>query len=59
MFTRRGYRFVGWNEAKDGSGKDWTESIGKSFTWTTENRITLYAQWEIDESQTKELNCII
>lgn len=44
-FTRTGYTFKGWNEKADGTGTDWTNWIGKSWTWTYTKNITLYAQW--------------
>ena len=44
-FSRTGYTFVGWNEKADGTGTDWTNWIGKSWTWTYTKNITLYAQW--------------
>jgi uncharacterized repeat protein (TIGR02543 family) len=46
-FTRSGYRWIGWNEAANGSGTDWTDWVGKAWTWTYTKNITLYAQWEI------------
>ena len=48
-FTKNGYTFVGWNEKADGSGTDWTNWIGKSWTWTYTKNITLYAQWKINQ----------
>ena len=44
-FSRTGYTFKGWNEKADGTGTDWTNWIGKSWTWTYTKNITLYAQW--------------
>lgn len=44
-FTREGYTFKGWNEKADGTGSDWTNWIGKPWTWTYNKSITLYAQW--------------
>ena len=44
-FNRTGYTFKGWNEKADGTGTDWTNWIGKSWTWTYTKNITLYAQW--------------
>ena len=48
-FTRVGYDFIGWNESSDGTGKDWTNYIGKSLTWSYNKSITLYAQWRANE----------
>ena len=48
-FSRTGYTFVGWNEKADGTGTDWTNWIGKSWTWTYTKNITLYAQWRINQ----------
>lgn len=44
-FTKEGYIFTGWNESADGTGTDWTDWIGKPWTWTYTKNITLYAQW--------------
>lgn len=49
-FVRDGYKFVGWNTEKDGSGKSYES--GSSFAATSLsfsksiNLMTLYAQWE-------------
>ena len=40
--TRIGYRFTGWNTAKDGTGT--TYSAGA--TYSADEGVTLYAQWE-------------
>ena len=54
-FTRNGYVFNGWNEKADGTGTAWNlTSAGvyengngtKSWTWTYNRNITLYAQWK-------------
>ena len=50
-FTRTGYTFKGWNEKADGTGTDWTNWIGKSWTWTYTKNITLYAQWTENQYQ--------
>lgn len=49
-FTRKGYKFVGWNTKKDGSGISYTnkESI-KSLSSKSGGNVYLYAQWEIIE----------
>ena len=39
-----GYRFVGWNTKKDGSGTQY--AAGSSITVNRKDNITLYAQWE-------------
>ena len=44
-FTRPGYKFAGWTENADGTGSNWTNWIGKPWTWTYTRSITLYAQW--------------
>ncbi len=46
-FTRTGYTFADWNEKAEGTGTNWTDWIGKSWTWTYTNSITLYAQWNV------------
>ena len=48
-FSRTGYTFKGWNEKADGTGTDWTNWIGKSWTWTYTKNITLYAQWTVNK----------
>ena len=47
-FSRAGYTFAGWNEKSDGTGTSWTDWIGKAWTWTYTNDITLYAQWRVN-----------
>lgn len=42
MFERSGYRFVGWNTKKDGSGENYT--AGQALTM--KHSQVLYAQWE-------------
>ena len=49
FFVRTGYTFTGWNTEKNGTGKDWTDWIGKPWTWTYTNDITLYAQWKANQ----------
>ncbi|MCF8529347.1 MAG: InlB B-repeat-containing protein [Aquiluna sp.] len=41
-FTRSGYRFIGWNTERDGSGTDYAD--GAIFSFATSE--ALYAQWE-------------
>ncbi len=67
-FERIGYKFVGWNTKKDGSGTTYSdEQIIKNLTNNDNETITLYAMWEkeirkiiynanneTDESITKE-----
>ncbi|MDY5422670.1 SHIRT domain-containing protein [Hornefia butyriciproducens] len=43
-FTRSGYRFTGWNTAKDGSGDAY--KAGDSYTLKDGTDDVLYAQWE-------------
>ena len=53
-FKKTGYTFDGWNEKADGTGTKWgitssddgTYESGKSWTWTYDKDITLYAQWK-------------
>ena len=49
---KTGYEFTGWNTQADGNGTDY--AADNSFA--IEADITLYAQWEKDESQTKTLS---
>lgn len=42
-FTKENYWFTGWNTATDGSGNEYTDSQ----EITTEEDITLYAQWSL------------
>lgn len=44
-FTRKDYQFTGWNTEKNGSGT--TFSLGEyKGEWPSEDKITLYAQWQ-------------
>ena len=43
-FTRRGYRFTGWNTAADGSGTRYAPAQ----PYDTQTDLSLYAQWEKD-----------
>lgn len=43
-FTRRGYRFTGWNTAADGSGT----AYAPAQPYDTQSDLSLYAQWEKD-----------
>ncbi len=47
---RAGYRFLGWNTKKDGTGT--TYQAGDTFT--VEQNVTLYAKWEKDVVTTSE-----
>ena len=42
IFERDGYVFTGW---KEDDGTDWTTRIGKTWTWSYNKDVTLYAQW--------------
>lgn len=42
-FTRRGYRFTGWNTAADGSGT----AYAPAQPYDTQADLSLYAQWEM------------
>lgn len=44
-FTRNRYRFIGWNDAADGSGTSYTDG-GAVPTANAGDTVTLYAQWE-------------
>ena len=45
-FTRSGYKFLGWNTKKDGSGTSYANKVGvKNLTSTNGKTVTLYAQW--------------
>ena len=48
-FEKAGYKFVGWNTSKDGTGTDYADSEEIS-NLTTEKgeEIILYAQWEVE-----------
>ena len=46
-FVRRGYTFIGWNTAADGTGTAYSASDVIALT-AEENTLTLYAQWEIN-----------
>lgn len=46
-YTRRGYRFVGWNTVADGSGQSFADGAVIYNLATEEGeKVTLYAQWE-------------
>ena len=47
-FVRRGYTFIGWNTAADGTGTAYAAEDVIALT-AEENTLTLYAQWEINE----------
>lgn len=45
-FTRSGYKFLGWNTKKNGSGTSYANKVGvKNLTSTNGKTVTLYAQW--------------
>ena len=47
-FKRKGYKFVGWNTSKDGSGLAIAnKGVAKELTRTNNGKVTLYAQWEL------------
>ena len=47
-FTRKGYKFVGWNTKKDGSGTTYKDKASvKKLTTKNKGTATLYAQWEL------------
>lgn len=50
-FSRRGYAFVGWNTAADGSGTSYTDKEAfKAYNESTrggKGPVTLYAQWQM------------
>ena len=47
-YSRKGYKFVGWNTAADGSGDAFTNKASvKNLAENNGAVITLYAQWEI------------
>ncbi len=56
IFTRPGYSFKGWNEKEDGTGKDWTNNIGKEIKWTYTENVTLYAIWNLNPIVTYDYN---
>ena len=51
-FTRKGYNFLNWNTAADGTGDSYADGATVNLTENT----TLYAQWEDNHSLTKEIN---
>ena len=60
-FKRDGYTFTGWNTQANGKG-DWYLSAEHGNN-TTINPVTsgivLYAQWEVDDEQTKDLTATV
>ena len=57
-FTRKGYKFIGWNTKKDGSGVSYKDKVSiKNLTTKNKSTLTLYAQWKIiDYKVTYNLN---
>ena len=51
-FTRKGYNFLNWNTAADGTGASYADGATVNLTENT----TLYAQWEDNHSITKVIN---
>ena len=51
-FTRKGYNFLKWNTAADGTGDSYADGATVNLTENT----TLYAQWEDNHSLTKVIN---
>ena len=51
-FTRKGYNFLNWNTAADGTGTPYADKATVNLTENT----TLYAQWEDNHSLTKVIN---
>ena len=51
-FTRKGYNFLNWNTAADGTGDSYADGAAVNLTENT----TLYAQWEDNHSLTKVIN---
>ena len=51
-FTRKGYNFLNWNTAADGTGTSYADKATVNLTENT----TLYAQWEDNHSLTKVIN---
>ena len=51
-FTRKGYNFLKWNTAADGTGDSYADGATVNLTADT----TLYAQWEDNHSLTKVIN---
>lgn len=45
-FTRKGYKFTGWNTKSDGSGTAYANKAAISFGESDKN-LTLYAQWKL------------
>ena len=55
-FTREGYSFKGWNTDPEGNGTSY--SAGATISPVTSG-IVLYAQWEVDDEQTKDLEATV
>ena len=51
-FTRKGYNFLNWKTAADGTGNSYADGATVNLTENT----TLYAQWEDSHSLTKVIN---
>ncbi len=47
-FTRKGYKFIGWNTKKDGTGDPYANQASiKNLTTKNKSTLTFYAQWQI------------
>ena len=51
-FTRADYDFIGWNTAADGTGKAYADKTNI----TTNENVTLYAQWDLHKYHVRWLN---
>lgn len=58
-FKKTGYKFDGWNTAKDGSGTAYTNKqdvTGLATSGNDGSKITLYAQWKLTQPKIKKAN---
>lgn len=59
-FTKKGYIFIGWNTARDGSGAIYSDRAQiKDLVKENYGKITLYAQWKkVNQSQSKSYKIV-
>ena len=57
-YTRTGYSFYRWNTQADGSGTDYSDFYGYIQPSSTNNVVTLYAKWAMNQTITFDKNAM-